>query len=358
MNPEINDSQEAPQPANAVSIFGSTGNSNDFPVLKAFQEYIDAEQVKARKRMLGLSVFFILLLVVVVVTFTLVMTSVINRNQTLSDRLLDIALREKPSSAQPVVNVQQPVPQPVVQPLVQPMSQAEALKPVLEKFDKLAETLAKNQVPLPMAAPAPVVVTTAAPSPVVQQPSAESQEVTRLREELRREKEARESERKKAEEDKRQAEKEAFLRRQYPDYYARQDRARSPTPLPSKPQSTVQGMQPISYFDNSKEDPELEKLLSNHKSKAQKKTKAAANAKTTVPAQQTAAPAQKAIPQNQAAPAQRKKKGADSQTARPEATKASTQSNVTTTTKTEAISIGGSDGSSIPWLIEQPKANK
>ena len=31
----------------AVSIFGEAGASGDFPVLKAFQQYIDAEQAKA-----------------------------------------------------------------------------------------------------------------------------------------------------------------------------------------------------------------------------------------------------------------------------------------------------------------------
>ena len=96
----------------AVSVYQQDG-VDDFPVLKAFQQYIDAEQAKARKRMLGLSIFFIMLLVAVVVTFTIVMMSVINRNQALSDRLLEIALRERPAQAAPVV-VQQPVVQPVV----------------------------------------------------------------------------------------------------------------------------------------------------------------------------------------------------------------------------------------------------
>ena len=70
MNPEVTEPEEASQTTNAVSLFGQGGGPNDFPVLKAFQEYIDAEQAKARKRMLGLCVFFILLLVVIVVTFT------------------------------------------------------------------------------------------------------------------------------------------------------------------------------------------------------------------------------------------------------------------------------------------------
>ena len=114
MNPEIPESEEATPAQNAVSLYGQGGVTNDFPVLKAFQEYIDAEQAKARKRMFGLSIFFIVLLIVVVVTFTIVMTSIISRNQALSDRLLDIALREKAPAAQPVVNVQPPAPAPVV----------------------------------------------------------------------------------------------------------------------------------------------------------------------------------------------------------------------------------------------------
>ena len=221
MNPEITEPEAATPAANAVSIFGQGGSPNDFPVLKAFQEYIDAEQAKARKRMLGLSVFFIVLLVVIVITFTLVVMSVINRNQSLSDRLLDIALREK-SPAQPVVNVQSPAPAPVVQPVVHQPSQEESLKPVMEKFDKLAEALVKvQQQPIPVAQPAPVVVTTS-PQPVVQ-PTSESAELARLREELRREKEERKAEQDKAKEEKRQAEIEAHRRRLYPDYYAQQD---------------------------------------------------------------------------------------------------------------------------------------
>ena len=231
MNPEITDPEAAAPTTNAVSIFGQGGSPNDFPVLKAFQEYIDAEQAKARKRMLGLSIFFIVLLVVIVITFTLVVMSVINRNQSLSDRLLDIALREK-SPAQPVVTVQSP-PAPVVQPVVH--SQEESLKPVMEEIGKLSAALVKaQQQPIPVAQPAPVVVTTA-PQPVVQ-PTSESAELARLREELRREKEERKAEQEKAKEEKRLAEIEAHRRRLYPEYYARQDAletaGRAPRPLP------------------------------------------------------------------------------------------------------------------------------
>ena len=108
---------------NPLSIVPAEGNSGEFPVLKAFQQYIDAEQAKARKRMLGLSVFFIVLLSVVVVTFVLILTTVLNRNQSLSDRLLDYALREREKA------VQYP-------PAIQQQPSADLVKTLVERFEK------------------------------------------------------------------------------------------------------------------------------------------------------------------------------------------------------------------------------
>ena len=344
MESDINPAEEAPNATNAVSIFGSAGNANDFPVLKAFQEYIDAEQAKARKRMLGLSIFFILLLVVVVVTFTLVMTSVINRNQALSDRLLDIALREK-TQAQPVVNVQPPAPQPVVQPVIQQPSHADVLKPVLEKFDKLAEAMVKAQQHVPVAAPAPVVVTTAAaPSPAAQ-PSAESTEIARLREELRREIEARKEQEARAKEEKRKAEIEAHRRRLYPEYYAQRPIPNpvpvTATPQPSSPATKLPGMTPINYFNTDGSDAELAQLLSAQKPQPPK----AAPAPLPAPAVKKPLPA-KPVPKPtaaNAAPAAVNKQPVS-------------QTKAVPVRKTETLSINGAtDGSSIQWLIEQPK---
>lgn len=305
MNPDISEPHETSSAANAVSLFGQGGGVNDFPVLKAFQEYIDAEQAKARKRMFGLSIFFIVLLVVVVVTFTIIMTSVISRNQSLSDRLLDIALREK-NPAQPVVNVQQPtpVPVPVVQPHPQPQPQhsaesvelirlredlqrekdarqADQAKRDKEKIESLTAQLAKaQQQPV---TPTPVVVTT--PGSVVQ-PVAESVELARLREELRREKEERKAEQDKRAKEKKEAEKEAFLRRQYPDYYAKEDarkaaeaarRATPPLPAPapvpqpvsaSVPQTDAQAtVQPVTVPDSAELNRQREELDREEKEK-------------------------------------------------------------------------------------------
>ena len=407
MNPDIPEPQEAAPATNAVSLFGQGSGVNDFPVLKAFQEYIDAEQAKARKRMFGLSIFFIVLLIVVVVTFTIVISSIIGRNQALSDRLLDIALREK-VPAQPVVNVQSPAPAPVVQPVIQPAAEsselarlreelqrqkeerlAEQAKRDKEQIDSLKAQLTKaQQQPI---APTPVVVTTS-PTPIVQ-PVAESAELARLREELRREKEERKAEQDKREKEKKEAEKEAFLRRQYPDYYAKEDarkavdaesskRATSPLPAPPKRQHVFAPpsapspsqvalpagqppnqkiMKPVSYFDetNPEEDPELKELLKTHtvpKSKPQPSITPTPSSPSQPAAKSSPSPAVHATPKSVV-------KTAPQPAAKP-ATKASAQSTATPPLqnstqpkqKTETLSIGGGvDGNSIPWLIELPQ---
>ena len=394
MNPDISEPHETSSATNAVSLFGQSGGVNDFPVLKAFQEYIDAEQAKARKRMLGLSVFFILLLIVVVITFTLVITSVIGRNQQLSDRLLDIALREK-TATQPVVNVQSPAPT-VMQPSVESVElvrlreelrrekeerKSEQAKRDEDRFNKLLDAISKPQQQ-PVAAPTPVVVTTS-PSSVLQPTTAESAELVRLREELRREKEERQAEQAKAKEEKRKAEIEAHRRRLYPEYYAQEDARRAaaeaaaepvrpvepprraapplpkakPVPVtaqPPQPQTQSQklrAMKPVSYFDSSApaEDPELEELLKKRPvPQAKPPSKPAVNPKPQQPT--TAKPAAAARPAVQ----QPSTKPAPKPTAQPAATPAA-QRPAQPEKKTETLAIGGAaDGSSIPWLIELP----
>lgn len=402
MNPEITEPEETTPPPNAVSVFGQGGSPNDFPVLKAFQEYIDAEQAKARKRMLGLSVFFILLLVVITITFTVVVMSVINRNQSLSDRLLDIALRER-VPAQPVVTVQSPAPAPVVQPVVHQQSQEEALKPVVEEIGKLTAALVKaQQQPVPVAQPAPVVVTTS-PQPVVQ-PVADSAELIRLREELRREREERKAEREaKEKEEKRQAEIEAHRRRLYPEYYAQQDARkaagvqaqrteeptsaapvvrpvepvrRAPSPLPrpapqpvpqvAKPEPqpvSATAIKPRSYLSDTAEDPELKELLGRLPSATPPPSGPVAKPAPQPVVKPAPQPVTKPIVQSAPKPAvqppskpapQPAVRSPSKPASQPLATPA-VQAPAQQVNKTETLTIGGADGNSIPWLIEIPQ---
>ena len=80
---------------------------DDFPVLKAFQQYIDSEQAKARKRMLMLCIFFGALMVIVISVFLMLLLNVSSRNQSLNDRLVEYAMKERERMSTPIV-VQQP----------------------------------------------------------------------------------------------------------------------------------------------------------------------------------------------------------------------------------------------------------
>ena len=223
----------------ALRIFDQANGMNDFPVLKAFQEYIEAEQARARKRTLGLSIFFIVLLVVVVVTFSVIMAAVINRdqqslqaiatrNQALSDKLLDIALRERTPAAQPVVNVQQP---PAA---VHPDAGAQALKPVLDRLESLTEALKKQPAGT---APQPVpMVQPAAPQPLPAAVSPELEAARRQQNDLARQRAAVAAERARLREEQEQLRRERIeqhRRRLYPDYYAREDAQKTAAELPT-----------------------------------------------------------------------------------------------------------------------------
>ena len=229
---------------NTLSIVPSDGASNEFPVLKAFQQYIDAEQAKARKRMLGLSIFFIVLLIVVVVTFVLVLTTVINRNQALSDRLLDYALKEREKT--PVVVAQPaaataPSPQPSAQDILKPFierleREQAAMKAAYEKQQKEAEAKAAARE------------------------AARDAELKKAREDLERERA-----RTKKENDRQEA-IERHRRRLYPDYYATQPPSEtpkapqpktspSPAPAANKPSpSPLSTIKPVTYFNMDDDD--------------------------------------------------------------------------------------------------------
>ena len=103
MNDQVNMDKDIP--TNAVSLYGEQDAMDDFPVLKAFQQYIDSEQAKARKRMVMLSMFFGVLMAVVVAFFIVLLMNVSNRNQALNDRMLEYVMkeRERPSGSAVVV---------------------------------------------------------------------------------------------------------------------------------------------------------------------------------------------------------------------------------------------------------------
>ena len=357
----------------ALRIFDQANGMNDFPVLKAFQEYIEAEQARARKRTLGLSIFFIVLLVVVVVTFSVIMAAVINRdqqslqaiairNQALSDKLLDIALRERTPAAQPVVNVQQP---PAA---VHPDAGAQALKPVLDRLESLTEALKKQPAGT---APQPVpMVQPAAPQPLPAAVSPELEAARRQQDELARQRAAVAAERARLREEQEQLRRdriEQHRRRLYPDYYAREDAQKTaaelptlaqmkgtPTALPKPPPAAaVPAKPPVT------EPPSVPAPVAKPKPVAQPKPVAK-------PAPVATPPKPKVVE----APA------VDLKTAKPisyfgEAEDAPKPASTSTPTKvlqpppkkqpsarTEVLNVGTKDGEAIPWLIELPEGGE
>jgi chemotaxis protein histidine kinase CheA len=218
---------------NPLSLMPAEGNSAEFPVLKAFQEYIDAEQAKARKRMLGLSVFFIVLLSVVVVTFVLILTTVLNRNQSLSDRLLDYALRERDRAPAQVSMPQQAQPSAdIVKTLVERLEKEQAeMKAAFEKQKREAEEKAA----------------------AIERERTE--ELKRIQQEL-----ATERAKAKKEADKK-AEIERHRRRLYPDYYRLESGEDLPLPPPSSSYKTNRS--PSMAPETSKEDIKISPLPPN-----------------------------------------------------------------------------------------------
>lgn len=204
VNPEI--------PETAVSVYGQDNGLDDFPVLKAFQQYVDAEQSKARKRMLMLSIFFGCMMFVVIGVFVVLLVTISARNQALNDRLIEFAMKERSnaSAASPVV--------------VQPPQDNSAILAMTAKIDALQKKLAEDQAKAEKERQAAAeearkaAIEAAKPKP----PSPAELEVQRLRALLAAEKERQADEKKKQAAEKerqRQAELEAYRRKHYPELY-------------------------------------------------------------------------------------------------------------------------------------------
>ena len=193
--------------ARAVSVYGGAGDAlDDFPVLKAFQQYIDAEQAKARKRLLALGVFFGVLMLAVIAIFVVLLVSVSSRNQLLNDRLVEFAMKERGAATAPVV--------------VQPPQDSAAVLAFTTKLEemqrKLAEAQAKADKAVAEAEASRAAQQAAADAAKPKAPTAEELEIQRLKAALAAEKE------KVAEEQKRRREEEleAYRRKHYPELYA------------------------------------------------------------------------------------------------------------------------------------------
>lgn len=196
INPEFNN--------RAVSVYDSGDALDDFPVLKAFQQYIDAEQAKARKRLLALGVFFGALMFVVIAIFVVLLMNVTNRNQQLNDRLIEFAMKDRSTGSAVVV---------------QPPPDSTAILTLTTKLEemqrKLSETQSKAEKAIAEAEEKARQAANTAEAAKPKPPSAEELEIKRLRTLLDEEKKKAAAE----QERRRQEELEAYRRQHYPELY-------------------------------------------------------------------------------------------------------------------------------------------
>lgn len=190
-------------PGNAVRLYGEDDTAmEEFPVLKAFQQYIDAEQAKARKRLISLGIFFGILMGAVIAVFVVMLLQISERNQELNDRLVEYAMKDRERQAQPPVVVQPPVQQ-----------DNTALIALSSKLEEMQKKLLDSQKALidaekERARKAEEAAKTKVPSP-------EEKEIERLKALLTAEREKNDAEKAR----KREAELEEYRRKQYPELY-------------------------------------------------------------------------------------------------------------------------------------------
>ena len=212
INPEI--------PENAISVYGQSENAyEDFPVLKAFQQYIDAEQEKARKRLILICAFFGGIMFVVIAVFVGLLVSASSRNQMLNDRIVEYMMRDREQRGSAVV--------------VQPSQDSSAIHALTSKLDDLQKKLAESQAAAEkMASNAAAAKAEQAAETVKQKkgPTAEDLEIARLKALLAAEREKQAVEREKQ----RQAELEEYRRKHYPELYERPTAAKPKAVAPER----------------------------------------------------------------------------------------------------------------------------
>jgi len=342
-----------PTANNAVSIYGQEG-LDDFPVLKAFQQYIDAEQSKSRKRMIMLCVFFGFLMSVMIVVFLFMLRDASARNQSLNDKLVEYVMKERerqPVVVQPTAPVQNAANDAAIKAMTDTLvalqkQMADQQAKMIEQQAKLEESRAKmaeEQLKAVAAAAAK-----AQESATVQKAAGPTREQLALQKQIDEDtaKLVKARALLKAEKDKIAAEKEKLRReeverqrrRLYPEYYEKKDAEGKAAA--EKKQSPLDELDaPVSYFnayDSELDDDELDDLVP---SKPKSKPAAAA------PAKKPAAPAKKPTPPSAAKP---QPKQARPVSAPVEAKKAADAKSASGDRYVVPVEINGADSD---WLI-------
>lgn len=82
-NENISNAKAMPIPpdTNTVALYGNQDALDDFPVLKAFQQYVDSEQAKAHKRLMTVCAFFTILIFFIIGVFIFVVLNIRSNKQ-------------------------------------------------------------------------------------------------------------------------------------------------------------------------------------------------------------------------------------------------------------------------------------
>jgi len=227
-----------------VSIYENDATEG-FPVLKAFQQYIDAEQAKARKRLLMMGVFFGFLMTIMIAVFVMLLINANARNQALNDRLVEYAMKDRDRGTGPVV--------------VQPPQDNSAILSLASKLEEMKNALMEEKARAAKPTAESVRGTGEA------KPSADALEVERLKALLAFEKEKSAAEREK----KRQLELEAYRREHYPELYgiksgrsekkrSLQDLQRESEEADREIESILEDDTAVTYFEEDDNDDDAE----------------------------------------------------------------------------------------------------
>lgn len=289
MNSDMNmQDGEADIPQHAVSVYGQgAGPLDDFPVLKAFQQYVDAEQAKAHKRLMSVCVFFTILILTVIGVFMFIILNLSqgvggkdqsadatikalsDNNAALQSQVLE---QTRKMNEQLMAQLAAKQAQPVVDPELQKQNfELQAKLNALEIEKRLRAEQEAEAARRAALAPRPEP---AAPAMTESEKSAKEMEL-RKAEQLQKSKEAKlkELEAKLAAEEKRLREKEISLqrRRLYPEYFD-EDGNELPAPVgkPGLNHTSKQSAPRPNLAQDQDFEPELEPELAQKPAPAQK----------------------------------------------------------------------------------------
>jgi hypothetical protein len=135
---------------NLVAMYQASGsNAESFPVLKAFQDYIDAERAQARKRVMILAISFSAVLCTVVLVFLAMIIYMLKDKSeaqyALQSKLIEAALAQRQAPAPAITVTAPPVapqPQPAPAPVVQAPPVAPVASPASEELREVTKALA------------------------------------------------------------------------------------------------------------------------------------------------------------------------------------------------------------------------